>query len=168
MIHCLFQHTYVCTQLWSIPLHKQQDSTAVWEKKLVQMWFTVITHPSLSTGLFLQCIDSGGVWGDLKEAHLNLDKSDFSLGFQSRYVQFFAPTKQFLKFFRTQNFHLPSDIKRLISSSISWLYHNSILVITTVAESDYCWQKGHISRKDDTLQSQTGRFQVLSFLPEEP
>lgn len=60
---------------------QQYDSTAVSEKKLIQIWFTIIIKYQITHLWALVCsysVLTVVVWGDLKEAHLNLDKSSFS------------------------------------------------------------------------------------------
>lgn len=85
------------TTHWFICLHKRWGSTAVSEKKLVQRWFTVIiimyqiTHLSLSTGLFLQCIDSGGS-RRLERGTFEFGQNWFQPSFRSCYVQFYRST----------------------------------------------------------------------------
>lgn len=56
-----------------------------------------MTHPSLSTGLLVQAIDSGGL-RRLEEAHFNLDISDFSPLSKAVTFHFYTPTEQFLTY----------------------------------------------------------------------
>lgn len=132
------------------------------------MWFPIIimyqiTHLSLSTGLVLQCTDSF-VWGDLKEAHLNLDISDFSpVSKAVKFIFLYTPTKQFLthskakkkkkKFFFTI---------RHQAWELFILFYNLILVIRTFRVSSFLTNRTAVERHDILKSDRTFSSSKLS------
>lgn len=159
--------THVCmhTTLWFISLHWQWDSTAVSEKKLIQMWFPIIimyqiTQLSLSTGLVLQCTDSFA-WGDLKEAHLNLDISDFSpVSKAVKFIFLYTPTKQFLTHLK-----VPPQFFFTIRHQ-AWelfiLFCNLILVIRIFRVSSFLTNRTAVERHDILKSDRTFSSSKLS------